>query len=90
MSVKTYNYGNYSSQNYGSSRAVEIGRLTLYFSYQTVVAFNYKGELVIRENDWGPTTGRHLNCIDSDKRGRLCGEEFKKKLDNVLKECGLD
>lgn len=30
MKVRIFNYGNYSSSNYGSCRAVEIGDLTLW------------------------------------------------------------
>ena len=35
--------------------------LEIWFSYFTPIAFQFHGkELVIRENDWGPTTGRHM------------------------------
>ena len=36
----------------------------LYFSYQTPVAFEKEGRLMVRQNSWGPTTGKHLNKID--------------------------
>ena len=84
--VSIYNYGNYSSSNYGSSRAVVVGDLTLYFSYQTVVAFedNKTNQFVICENKWSSTTGRHLNWISRDKNIRVPYEEFQEKLEKTL------
>ncbi len=50
----------------------------MYFSYQTMVAFIAPGVgLVVHDNDWGPTAGKHLNWIDGgNKADRVCGEEF--------------
>ncbi len=84
--VSISNYGNYSSDNYGSSRVVSIGNLDLYFSYKTVIAFrdNTTG-LIIRQNSWRATTGKHLNAINPDHSIRISSEEFEKKLNKVLK-----
>lgn len=73
-------YGNYSSSNYGAHALVfslPDGR-DIYFSYETPVAFRGKNGLVIRENDWGPTTGKHLNAINDDKKRRISGAEFER------------
>ena len=84
--VSISNYGNYSSDNYRSSRVVSIGSLDLYFSYDSVVAFRDSNTgLVIRENDWSKTTGRHLNAINPDHSIRIKSEEFEKKLNKCLK-----
>ncbi len=74
-------YGEYSSQNYGAnSMFVEVGPLAVWYSYRTPVAFRVRGhERVIRENDWGPTTGKHLNWIDPDKSIRVSSEVFEQK-----------
>lgn len=63
-------YGNYASGNYGlNALRVTVGSLTVYFSYRTPVAFHVFGHNpVVRENDWGPTTGKHLNWIDGGKK----------------------
>jgi len=83
--INIRNYVDYSSNNYGSSRSVYIGSLTLYFSYDTVVAFSSpKTGLVIRKNDWSTTTGRHLNAINENKKIRIDGEEFEKQLDTLM------
>lgn len=86
-------YGEYSSSNYGAnSLMVEIGALTLYFSYETVVAFESpeSGRLV-RQNDWSTTTGKHLNWIDGGKKKeRIPGPEFESKLAEVLQKYGLE
>ena len=59
-------YGNYSSGNYGAHcLRVDIGPIRLWFSYQTVIAFQVDGHArVVHQNDWGTTTGKHLNAID--------------------------
>lgn len=87
MSVKLVNYGDKANTN-----AVDIGTLRIYFSYTTPVAFRdySKGKLVISQNEWTRTTGKHLNMINDDKKIRIPKEDFNKELDKVLKEHGLD
>jgi hypothetical protein len=74
-------YGNYKSENYGA-HALKFtfpdGR-EIYFSYKTPVAFVRRGgSPVVRENDWGPTTGKHLNAIDGGhKSARFAGDVFE-------------
>jgi hypothetical protein len=77
-------YGNYSSANYGAHALVfSQGGNDFYFSYNTLVAFTdpASGRRIVRENIWGPTTGKHLNKIDGGsaeaKAERLSSEEFK-------------
>ena len=78
-------YGDYSSDNYGvNSLEFTIGNLSVYFSYKTPVAFTSETGLVIRKNDWGSTTGKHLNWIDNDKSRRISGVEFEEELKKVL------
>ena len=78
-------YGNYSSSNYGAhTLEVSVGNLTIYFSYKTPVAFHTPGRLVVSENVWGNTTGKHLNWIDPDKSKRLDRNEFEKQLAEVM------
>ena len=77
-------YGNYSSSNYGANALVftmPCGGL-IYFSYKTPVAFVKDGKKIVRENNWGPTTGKHLNAIDGgNKKARVSGEAFEKALE---------
>lgn len=78
---KISSYGNYSSDNYGAhSLCVDFGSLTVWFSYQTPVAFQTDGHArVVRENSWGPTTGKHLNAIDGgNKKARVSSEDFER------------
>ena len=91
MNVSLRNYGNYSSDNYGAHCIrVGIGSLTLWFSYQTVVAFGDGHGIRVRENVWGGTTGKHLNWIDGgDKGSRMSGEMFEKELEKCLKKHDL-
>lgn len=59
--------------------------LEVYFSYKTPVAFRAGGRLVVRQNDWGPTTGKHLNAIDDGaKASRISSVEFEAQLAKVL------
>ena len=70
-------YANYSSDNYGLHALVfHIGGNSFYFSYETLIAFTTPDGLVIRKNEWGPTTGKHLNAIDEDKKKRVSADIF--------------
>ena len=91
--IKLSSYGEYSSSNYGTNAMyvtidTERGRIELYFSYQTLVAFSAPGlGLNISQNYWGTTTGKHLNWISRDKSIRLNSEEFEnkvKELTNIM------
>ena len=92
-------YGDYSNYNYGAhcmrvdippSRKGKHG-ITLYFSYETIVAFNGVidgkfGCRVVHKNDWGTTTGKHLNMIDGGaKDKRVDDKEFEKLYKKALK-----
>lgn len=64
---------------------VNIGGVLVWFSYETPIAFwSLNGELVVRENVWGPTTGKHLNAIDGGtkaaKAERVSSDEFNRAL----------
>lgn len=81
-------YGNYSSSNYGvHSLTVVAGEIQLWFSYKTCIAFfTPETGFVIRENDWGPTTGKHLNWIDDDKSKRVPSKVFQEKWNQAFKD----
>lgn len=74
---------NIAISNYYPANAVVVSlpKIDIYFSYKTPVAFRAGGKLVVRENDWGPTTGKHLNAIDGgDKASRVKSDVFEKLL----------
>ena len=84
MSVKiaSYKHTRYSSLN---ALYVEIGPLTIWFSYSTPVAFQVGGEpRVIAQNIWGNGTGAHINLIDRDKSKRVSQDEFNARMAEVL------
>ena len=66
---------------------VSLGELTLYYSYNTIVGFNQKGELTLIENIYSRTTSRDLNLIDRGNRVSL--EVFKIRLRKLLYKLGL-
>lgn len=89
---KILNYGKYSSSNYGvNTLAISFEKLTIYYSYETPVAFTTPDMpgVVCRQNDWAQTTGKHLNWIEPNKKNRIPGEEFEAKLAELLKSHGL-
>ena len=92
MLIEKWNYMRHSSGNYGTNAiAIKVGALTLWFSYDTVVAFKVEGGLIVAsQNIWGTTTGKHLNVIEPDKGKRLEYSEFTSKLANLLNELGLE
>ncbi len=66
---------------------VEINDLIIVFSYRTPIAFHtYEGGWIYRENDWGPTTGRHLTMAGSNrKHERLPSGDFESALEEVTR-----
>ena len=84
-------YGDYASSNYGAhSLEVTLGVFTVYFSYQTPVAFETPQDgLVCRENDWSTTTGKHLNQIEPNKKKRVKSAEFEQRFGAALARYGL-
>lgn len=80
-------YGRYASRNYGAHALVfSVGDRDFYFSYKTLVAFRVPGYgLVVSDNVWGPTTGKHLNWIDGGaKDARLSRTKFEAKAKEAL------
>ena len=71
--------------NYGGKQNftyLVIGEVEFWFSYQTVIAFRTPTTgLVLSENLWGPTTGKHLNVISRGQRTPRA--EFQAGLDKV-------
>ena len=65
---------------------VSVGAVDVYFSYRTPVAYSLDGAPpIVRRNEWGPTTGKHLNAIDGgDKRARVDVDTFQTGLRAAL------
>lgn len=58
---------------------VRIGQIQIWFSYETVIAFGVVGDVPkVRENEWGPTTGKHMNHIGVPAKSRIEGAEFER------------
>lgn len=64
---------------------LEMQNGKVYFSYETPIAFIKDGMITARVNDWGPTTGKHLNKI-SEKENRIGGTEFTLRLKEFLRD----
>ena len=66
---------------------VHLSERSIAFSYETIigVATTNPYEWTLRENEWGPTTGKHLNYLSEDKASRLSSSKFEE----LLKEIGL-
>lgn len=75
-----------SFENLGTvnKNRVRVGDVTLYFSYQTCVGFVSPDDKATRENEWGPTTGKLLSMLEPDKKKRVSGEEFNRRLTIAL------
>lgn len=80
---KISSYGQYASNNYGAHcLVVTMLNVRVWFSYQTPIAFQVDGKpRVVRKNEWGPTTGKHLNQIDGGtneaRKARVSGSQFE-------------
>ena len=88
MIPEFWSYGQYRCEGYGSHCMCfrdAYGDM-YWYSYQTLVAYRIKGEFHIRHNDWGTTTGRHLNWIDPDKSIREDWNTFERNLKRLTAE----
>lgn len=65
---------------------VKLGELEVWFSYRTPIAFRVGyGPIVVRVNEWGATTGKHMAYLGNrDRLGRISGMEFERQLGEVL------
>jgi hypothetical protein len=70
---------------------LEAGELTVWFSYDTPIGFHYPGRgHVARVNEWGPTTGKHLNALEAARADRLEAGEFLEALKLAQLEAARD
>jgi hypothetical protein len=80
-------FESYASKN-GNTLVFTLGEVDVYFSYKTPVAFRVNGKLTVRENAWGPTTGKHLKAIDGGdteaKAARVDADTFQARLSAAL------
>jgi hypothetical protein len=69
---------------------VTIGDVELWFSYRTLIGFQTSETAgrIVRENEWGPTTGKHLNYIGT-AAPRVSGERFAELVAQHLGTFGL-
>ena len=65
---------------------VQLGDRSVAFSYDTPIGFKGNGVFgpgawTTRKNNWGPTTGKHLNHLDFGATAdRLDSDEFESQL----------
>jgi hypothetical protein len=80
ISISSYYGKSPSAEN--NAKCVIVNDVRFYFSYETLVGIETPDRLNVIQNQWGPTTGKHLNAIDSGseeaKANRLTSEEFQK------------
>ena len=64
-----------------------LGKITIWFSFSVPIAFSIHGSVpTYRVNDWGQSTGRHLNDIGRHrKEDRIPGVEFEARLLDAMK-----
>ena len=47
---------------------VEIGVVRLAFSYETLIGIHTGAAWIVSQNEWGATTGKHLNSLDGGSK----------------------
>jgi len=72
------------SQIANNFTSVNINGVRVWFSYETAIGFAFAGNIVVRQNVWGTTTGKHLNRIDGGdktaKANRVGSDDFTEML----------
>ena len=72
-------------KNKDNFTCINIGNITLYFSYETIIAFaTPESGLIVSKNEWGTTTGKHLNYICPDHKKRVEFQEFSELFDKYV------
>ena len=86
MKLNLWKYRSRKRDDDPAATALEIGPITIWFSYVTPICFQVEDrKKVMRRNDWGMCTGRHMRCIDpKGEIERISGEEFLERLQVVL------
>lgn len=66
----------------GNFYEVQMGDLTVWFSYETPIAFKKTNDITyVRQNQWGRTTGKHINMVKANNTCvEVTGEEFEQML----------
>ena len=74
-----------------NGKCIEIGKIEIFVSYKTVIAFRTpETGLVARENDWNTTTGGHMSAIPGNsKEDRISGPDFEERFNKMLEDYGL-
>lgn len=74
------------NDNYGAHMLkIETDGIELWYSYETIVAYtDNQDHLVVCENCWTNTTGKHLNWIMSDKKSRTKSDKFQEMLKDAI------
>jgi len=79
---KVDNYHAHTQRDTVRAVRVDVGDVTIWFSYRTCIAFQVPGrDAICRENVWGPTTGGHMRSVSrygTDKKGRVDAATFHK------------
>ena len=62
----------------------------LFFSYETQIGLWFNGHKYYRPNEWGPTTGRHMNYFGLNKHECNVHIVTPEKLKKLTKEAIFD
>lgn len=72
-------YGGYK-QSSGSTincLLLTVGSLRVYYSYRTPIAFyDVNNNLIVRENEWGPMTAKHISWLPKTDLPQLPSAQF--------------
>jgi hypothetical protein len=72
-------WSSYASSSNINALRFDIGGYTFWYSYKALIAFRAPGHpLIVSENQWTATTGKHLNLIDGNKKNRVDAATFKR------------
>ncbi len=84
--IQWKSYYHYDTSKNNALCFTDINDITYYFSYNTLVAFSYKDNMVCRQNEWGTVTAKHLNVLERNHNNRVTEESFNIRLANLRKK----
>lgn len=67
---------------------IDMFGMKIWFSYETPIAFEWNGHRLIRDNEWGPTTGKHIKYVKCLNDVQVSGTTFLTELEHAI-ECAV-
>lgn len=67
-----------------------IANMSMFFSYETLIAVCINGKTIRVTNTWGPTTGRHFNLMGLKDAQKVNQNKMYEEIQKQLTKYGIE